>query len=183
MITRESAKRSDPRSRPAPKRKPARRRGRRKIKSLAEAEEHKEDPLNPGIPDEEKKLKREKLVQRLRRKYKGRSPKDFSSWYDQERCFWYIHNVAYPEDKPLRTRLMKAVADTANTFIRIQKALGLGEYDFTDNGPLFLDMSLSKALFRKAVKRLVRTRLKDFPSVTRPIRPAGRVVTLPSAAH
>lgn len=106
---------------------------------------------------------------KLKQKYKGHSPKDFSEWRYQQRCFWYNHDVAYKEDRLRRKALMKEVADTANSFMRIRKALGYSEYDWTDNGPFFLSLGLSKSLWRKTVKRLVNRRLSSLC----PVHPKG----------
>jgi hypothetical protein len=62
---------------------------------------------------------------------------------------------------------MKNVADTANSYMRIRKTLGFEEYNWTDNGPFFLDMALSQRLYRKSVKQMVDKRLKMLPSATR----------------
>jgi len=92
---------------------------------------------------------------RLKLKYKDKVLTDFSSWCDIQEKFLYDHSLIYREDRHLRGRLMKCISDTANTYMRIRRTLGLREYDWIDNPFLFLHMGLSKTVWRKAVKRLV----------------------------
>lgn len=61
---------------------------------------------------------------------------------------------------------MKCISDTANTYMRIRKALGFREYEWEDNPHLFLHMGLSKTVWRKAVKRLVDCKVSRLKSVS-----------------
>jgi len=92
---------------------------------------------------------------KLARKYSGCNIRDFHEFYDIQRKFLYDHNLSYREDRYLRNKVMKAISDTANTYMRIRKALGLYDYNWVENPHLFLHMGLSKSVWRKAVKRLV----------------------------
>jgi hypothetical protein len=91
----------------------------------------------------------------LRNRYKGKALTDFTSWRDIQEKFLYDHLLIYREDRDLRRRFMKCISDTANTYMRIRRAIGLREYDWEDNPYLFLHMGLSKTVWRKAVERLV----------------------------
>lgn len=154
------------------KTKPKARLQRRKSRSTRKSQSPQAKPAKTGdsakiarTPAELEKISKFKTTLRqkmkLKQKYKGQSPKDFTRWRYQKRCFWYNHEIAYKEDRLRRNALMKEIADTANSYMRIRKALGYSEYDWTDNGPFFLSLGLSKSLWRKTVKRLVNRRLKS----------------------
>lgn len=80
---------------------------------------------------------------------------DFDNWFDIQEKFLYDRRLIYREDRKIRNDLMKCIADTANTYMRIRKALGLFQYDWTDNPHLFLHMGLCKRLWRKTLKGLI----------------------------
>lgn len=115
---------------------------------------------------------------KLKEKYEGLSPEDFSRWRYQKQSFWYNHELAYRQDRKRRNALMKNVADTANSYMRIRKAIGLKEYDWIDNGPFFFHMSLSSGLWRKSVKQMVDKRLKTLSSATQRACRKGRNLTV-----
>jgi hypothetical protein len=97
---------------------------------------------------------------KLARKYSGCNIRDFHEFYDIQRKFLFDHNLSYREDRDLRNKVMKSISDTANTYMRIRKALGLRDYNWVENPHLFLHMGLSSSMWRKAVKRLVEEALK-----------------------
>jgi len=120
-----------------------------------------DDPAAEKLDESERTSLKKKL--RLRRKYKGKALTDFPNWREIQEKFLYDRLLIYREDGYLRKRFMKCISDTANTYMRIRRALGFREYDWEDNPHLFLHMGLSKTVWRKAVKRLVDckvTRLK-----------------------
>lgn len=92
---------------------------------------------------------------KLRRKYRNKKLADFRTWPEIQEKFLYDHQLIYREDRRIRNDLMKCISDTANTYMRIRKALGLKEYDWTDNPHFFLHMGLCKRLWRKGLERLV----------------------------
>jgi len=103
---------------------------------------------------------------RLARKYSGCNIKDFHGFYDVQKKFLFDHNLSYREDSHLRNKVMKGISDTANTYMRIRKALGLRDYDWTDNPHFFLHVGLSRHMWRKAIKWLVKEALKAPSGVT-----------------
>jgi len=100
---------------------------------------------------------------KLARKYSQCNIRDFHDFYDIQRKFLFDHNLCYREDSHLRNKVMKAISDTANTYMRIRKALGLRDYDWTENPHFFLHMGLSKSVWRKAIKWLIEEALKSRP--------------------
>lgn len=113
---------------------------------------------NP-LTDEQRSSLKARL--KFKRKYARAKLSDFSKWQNIQEKFLYDHNLIYREDRDLRNRFMSHISDTANCYMRIRRALGLREYNWVDNPHLFLNMGLSKELFRKAVKRLVNDALSS----------------------
>jgi len=63
---------------------------------------------------------------------------------------------------------MLNISDIANAYMRIRKAIGLRDYDWTENPRFFIRMALSRTVWRKAMKWLRVELLKENPLWIKP---------------